>query len=423
MRVVSLCSLLISSYHVGNSFSFTSLPRSGYRTHRNDVSVLLSSASDEERRREIFQQEAMNPANMKASSDMMKNMKPEDIDKMCEEMDRMPASQLQQMKDMGMNVDMMKSTMQMMKSNPAMMESMSDMMSKMSPEELLEQSRVSQQMMQQQGVEVPGMQTPKVATNEVIEAELESDDEDDEDEKIICDPKVLDAMYLVAEIMSEPQIASGGITFEAFTTVPPVSVLLNEGDEDSLTVEELKECWDKGSSGGNRVDRAGFERVWIELQDEYYNDIVEEAREKVHIKTGKKKRGTPKASTSAPPATTATPVASTTTPLVGQNVDPNAISAQLKSMSDGDITSMFDQMSEMTPAQEASMKAMGVDPEMMKKSAQMFANNPLMGKAAAAMMKNTSPDQMMKASQQAQEKLKSMTDEERKKLMESMGKK
>lgn len=418
MRKLSLSSILVVSGSLDNAFSFTLFPGKEYTIRQNDSSIRLSSAPDEERKKEIFQEEAMNPANMKASAEMMQNMKPEDIDRMVEEMDRMPASQLEQMKSMGMNVDMMKSTMQMMKSSPEMMKSVGKMMENMSPEQLMNQSRAAQEAMtqQQQSAAAPVGQAPATPVSNVVDAVLENDDENDDDdsEPIVCEPEVLDAMFRVAEIMSEPQTSSGGVTLQAFATIPPISVLLNSNDDDSLTMEELEECWTIGSSGATRLDRTAFERVWMEVQDQYYTGIIEEAREKCH-KKGKKKRGSPKLDTPAPPSP---PMA--TDPLVGQSVDPELISSQLKNMSDDDVTNMFDQMTNISPAQEASMREMGIDPAMMKKSAEMFKNNPLMSKAATAMMRNTPPEQLMKASQQAQERLKNMSDEDKKKMLDNL---
>lgn len=415
MTIISLCSLLVASGALVNAFSFTSLSGTGYSIRRHDMSVRLASSSEEQRKQEIFAQETMNAANMKSSAEMMKNMKPEDIDRMIKDMDNMPASQMEQMNSMGMNVDMMKSTMQMMKNNPAMVESMGKMMGSMTPEQLMEQSRVAQQNMVQQQEAAPAVPSAVATTNEVVDAVLEGDDEDEDEEydtePIVCDPEILEVMYRVAEIMSEPQTSSGGVTFEAFSTLPIITVLIGVGDEDSLTRKELKECWAKGSLGASRLDRSAFGRVWAEVQDEYYNDIVEEAREQCH-KKGKKKRGPLTSVDSAPQ--------STTTPVVGQNLDPEILANNLKNLSENDLSSMFDSMKDMTPAQEESMRAMGVDPNMMKKSAEMFKNNPLMSKAAAAMMKNTSPEQLMKASQQAQEKLKNMSEKDKKKMMDSM---
>lgn len=55
-------------------------------------------------------------------------------------------------------------------------------------------------------------------------------------------------------------------------------------------------------------------------------------------------------------------------------------------------------MANIGPEEEARMRAMGADPEMMKKAASMMKSNPMMRKAAQMMMKNMSPDQMLKVS-------------------------
>ena len=89
-------------------------------------------------------------------------------------------------------------------------------------------------------------------------------------------------------------------------------------------------------------------------------------------------------------------------------------------MKDEDLTRMFDQMSNMTPVDEARLKAMGVDPVMMKKSAAMMKNNPLLRKAATMMMKNTSPEQLMKASQEAQAKMANMSEEEKQQILDNL---
>ena len=57
----------------------------------------------------------------------------------------------------------------------------------------------------------------------------------------------------------------GKVTFQAFATLPPIAVLSGDRDQD-LSRRELAECWSDGSLGATRVDRAGFERVWKEVQ-------------------------------------------------------------------------------------------------------------------------------------------------------------
>lgn len=68
------------------------------------------------------------------------------------------------------------------------------------------------------------------------------------------------------------------------------------------------------------------------------------------------------------------------------------------------------------------MRAMGADPAMMKKAAQMMSSNPLMRNAAKTMMKNMTPEQMAQASQQAQQQMSNMSPGDIEKAMEQMNK-
>ena len=98
------------------------------------------------------------------------------------------------------------------------------------------------------------------------------------------------------------------------------------------------------------------------------------------------------------------------------------VNDQMKNMSDGDLQAMLGQMSDMTPEQEARMRAMGVDPNIMKTSVKMMKENPLMRKAAQAMISKMSPEQMMQASQQAQKQMEGMSKEDFEKAMKQMEK-
>jgi len=353
-----------------------------------------------------------------AAVDFMKSMDPSDLDKMIADVDTLPKAEL---KAMGMDADIIKATLQLTKSDPSMLQSMAQMMETMSADEIMEGSRKAQQTFTKESLsemaEAVAVASPATATA----ADDEDEDEDDDAEPVEPDPQVLDAMFSVAEIMSVGGKNKGGVTFAAFCSIPPVAVLSGPGDdEDDLTPQELTDCWNTGSLGATRVDRAGFERVWRAVQDNYYNDIVEEAQDRLKA-SKKKKRGSekPKASATAvkPTVVSAT---TATTPMVGANISPDQLAEQVKSIKDEDLTSMFEQMNKMTPAEEARMRAMGVDPEMMKKSAEMMKNNPLMRKAATMMIKNTSPEQLMKASQQAQERMATMTEEEKKKMFDNL---
>ena len=128
---------------------------------------------------------------------------------------------------------------------------------------------------------------------------------------------------------------------------------------------------------------------------------------------------------SSTPANPSSPTPSATASKVGANMSSdqsNAVNEQVKNMSDNDVERMLDQMNNMGPAEEARMKAMGVDPTMMRKASGMMQNNPMMRKAAQAMMKNMSSEQMLKMSQEAQQKMSNMSPEEYEKAMEQMNK-
>ena len=89
--------------------------------------ALQSSTNDDndqtKRMQELLNEDVNDPANMKAAAEAMKNIKPEDLDRMVKEMDSMNPLQAGALKAMGMNPDMMKKTMEMMRDNPEMVSS------------------------------------------------------------------------------------------------------------------------------------------------------------------------------------------------------------------------------------------------------------------------------------------------------------
>ena len=393
--------------------------------------ALSSTSPDPDKLRDIMASEALNDDNFKASAQMMKNMTPQEMEQMIEQLDNLPAEQLEGMKSLGMDPKVVKKSMEMMKSNPSMMKSVASMMESMTPQEMMAQSREAQERLKDfspeevaqvtdaikdtspeefetMASEISDMARKESATPGVVDAVLETesaddesndDDEEEEAEREVVplgsnDPEVIDAMFKVAELMSNPP--TGGVTLAAFRTLPVVSVLSGNAEQD-LSPRELNECWASGSLGMTRVDRAGFERVWNEVQEYFEEDIMLEARETSSVK----KRG------AAKPATTT--VAPATGPVVGSQVSPEQISEQMKNMSGQDMDMMLEQMSNLTPEAEARMKAMGVNPEIMTKSANMMKNNPLMKKAMEMAVKNMSPADIMKASQQAQEQMKNLS--------------
>ena len=112
-------------------------------------------------------------------------------------------------------------------------------------------------------------------------------------------------------------------------------------------------------------------------------------------------------------------------PTVGSGVSAEQmaqVSDQVKNMKDEDLSTMLDQMSNMGPAEEARLKEMGVDPAMMKESVEMMKNNPLMRKAAQAMVSKMSPEQLKNAGQAAQQQMASMSPEQMQAAMDNMKK-
>merc|ERR1712232_432450 len=369
---------------------FMPLPSSkASRAMSKAKSMLKSSPSDGERMKKILQEEALNKENMAATANQLKKMKPE-----VESMNPMQSSAL---KALGMDPSMIKKSMEMMRDNPSMMSNMGKMMETMTPEQMMAKSREAQEKMAGFSPELVEKASKTLDASQVeaatklfadAEDSSENNDEDEDLKKIVGDPEVLDKMYDVAQLMSQPP--SDGVTFYGFASLPPI-VLLSGDREMDLSTKELKECWAEGSGDSSQVDREGFERVWNEVQDYFEGDIMEEAR-KTSIK---------RASTQ--------PVKQT--PTVGANLTPDqmeAVNKGVKEMSDQDMVQMLKQMSEITPEQEARMKAMGVDPKMMQKQAKMMQDNPMMRKAASAFMKNLSPEQMRKMSEQTQSNLASM---------------
>jgi len=366
---------------------------------------------------------------MAAAAEQMKNIKPQDLDKMLEEMDQMNPLQAGALKAMGMDPEMMKKTVQMMKDNPQMVASAQKVMETMTPEQLMEQSRVAQQRMASMTPEqmeeankamgsVPKEQIDaavdalksKPLTSPIIDAQLADDDDDDDDDDVddesslattmetgpgsSSDPAVIDTMFRVGELLSDPP--NGGCSFAGFAALPVIQLLSGEREED-LSPSELKECWLDGSLGATKVDKEGFGRVWEEVQEYFEDDIMGEARKEAKKRTTiKKKRG----ATKKPQVS------------IGETMSSDqlkAVNEQMKSMSDDQVDSMLSQMENMGPAEEARMKAMGVDPAMMQRTAKMMKNNPMMREAAQKMMKNMTPEQMQEQAKMAQKQMANMS--------------
>lgn len=385
-------------------------------------SSLRSTPSPEEMRK-IMEEESTNPEVLSQSAAAMKNMTPQDMEKLITEMESMPPAQKDQLKAMGMDPDTMLISMKMMKDNPQMMSTAQKLMENMSPEEMLEQSKLAQEKMSsmskdelEKAAEVAKQQMENISPDMVDEAvkamKQQSSAAKPVPEGVVpgssSDPNVIDAMFRVAEMMSKPN--NGGVTFQAFSTLPPITTLSGPREQD-LSKEELAECWSDGSLGATRVDRSGFERVWNEVQEYFEEDIMDEARLTLHPKAKKVRSDSSEVGNGGPQ--------------IGANLSPDqmkAVNEQVKNMSDDDMTRMLEGMANIGPEEEARMRAMGADPAMMKKAAQMMSSNPLMRNAAKTMMKNMTPEQMAQASQQAQQQMSNMSPGDIEKAMEQMNK-
>jgi len=408
-------------------------PRGAFLTSASSSALQSSSADDAsrtERMRQIMAEEAANPSSLADSAEAMKNMKPEDMDRLLSEFDAMPAAQKEQLKSMGMDPNLMKKSMEMMKQNPAIMKSAQKMMETMTPEEIASRSRMVQEQMSKMApeqVEATAAAMTNLSPDQIAAAaevmqnnplaataamsQLSPEEAAPSPAAAVAfagsaeDPDVLDAMYRCAEFMSAPP--TGKVTFKAFATLPPVVALGGTSDED-LSPRELRECWEDASLGSTRVDRVGFERVWLQVREFFEDDIMEEARKTIARRQ-----------TSSPPAAAAAPAPMAMKVGAELNTEQlNTVNEQVKNMSDEETVRMFEEMSDMSPEQEARITAMGVDSAMLKKTTQMMKDNPMMRKAAQAMMKNMSPEQMLKMSQQAQEQMGKMSPEEYDRTME-----
>jgi hypothetical protein len=128
---------------------------------------------------------------------------------------------------------------------------------------------------------------------------------------------------------------------------------------------------------------------------------MSEARKEAAKRAGPKRRGASK------------PIGSTTgTTTIGENLSPEelqAVNERVKTLSNNEVDTVLEMMEKMDPSQEARLKSMGVDPSLMQQTAKMLKENPQMREQAKKMMENMTPDEMLKASQQAQQQMAGMS--------------
>jgi len=85
---------------------------------------------------------------------------------------------------------------------------------------------------------------------------------------------------------------------------------------------------------------------------------------------------------------------------------------QMKNLKPGDIDTMLQEFENMNPIQRNALKAMNMDPDMMKKTMEMMRDNPSMVAQAQKVMETMSPDELLEQSRMAQEQLSKMAPED-----------
>jgi len=329
-----------------------------------------------------------------------------------------------------MDPDMMQASMKMMRDNPALMQSAQKMMEKMSPEELVASSKMAQQQMAKMSPEEmeSAAKTMAASEPEIVDRVMKDLDAVQSSTtmpagaKDANDPALIDAMYRSAEYMSQPP--SGGVTFRAFATLGPIAAVTGPLESD-MTPPELRECWEDGANGASRVDRAGFGRVWKEVVDLFEDDLMAEARDpNSSAARAKAMEDDDDEAVAAEPVGMGAGMGAGM-PGVGQALTPEQmaeVNDKVKDMSADEMGQMMEQMQNMGPEQEKRMREMGVDPNMMKQSLKMMKDNPMMMKAAQAMMSRMSPEQMLQASQNAQKQMANMSEADKQKALDDLKK-
>eukprot|EP00934_Nitzschia_sp_Nitz4_P006702 Nitzschia sp. Nitz4//scaffold220_size35126//20429//21779//NITZ4_007833-RA/size35126-processed-gene-0.18-mRNA-1//-1//CDS//3329542538//6692//frame0 len=259
---------------------------------------------------------------MKRAAEQIAKLKPEDIDTMIQQLDSMGGMSTAAMKGMGMDVETMKQTLRLMKENPKMLENAKHVMNTMTPEQMMEQSKMAQEQLKNLSPE----QLEKLKTNMAGKGFSQGTISDALDnlagkaktasttsspkakkkvkqgaaatdaQVVQKDPRTLamDAMFATAQLFSEgndwkapkhPVLHVDTVTLSGFLALPVVQLLLGESQESDLSVKEVVECWEAGSMGAPKVDRAGFERVWAELQEYFEDDLLDVVRDEAKRKS------------------------------------------------------------------------------------------------------------------------------------------
>jgi len=214
----------------------------------------------------------MTPEQMQMAAQAMKNLDAAQIGKMLEEMEKMGPAEKEQMRKMGTNPDMLMMSMRLLKANPGALEMAKKQMEKMSPEQMAEASKAAQEQMQNMSPEqLEFMASQANAATPTIDVPIAAP----ADAASARDPALVDAFFKAGEFSTNPP--TGGVDLRSFKALPPIAAL--RGDlPDDLSDDEIEQVWAEQAAGAARVDRAGFEKVWLAIDDLYDDDLMVEAR-------------------------------------------------------------------------------------------------------------------------------------------------
>lgn len=227
----------------------------------------------------------LSPEALKQSFEMMKNLTPEQLDLMLSQMENMKPSEKESMKKMGVNPDLMKMTMKTLRNNPKIFQAWQKQMASMSPTEMEEAAKLAQEQMQNidptQYEELTAEATRNLETLADMEAAGLPVDVGSPVPAApgiagtAKDPAVIDAMFNTAKFTAN--LPSSLVDIKAFKLLPPIAALRGMNDEMDLSDTEINDIWME-QAGAPGVDRAGFERVWLAIDELYQDDLLVEAR-------------------------------------------------------------------------------------------------------------------------------------------------
>lgn len=233
----------------------------------------------------------LSPEALKQSFEMMKNLTPDQLDMMLSQVENMKPSEKEQMKKMGVNPDLMKMTMKTLRNNPKIFEAWQKQMSSMSQAEMESAAKLAEQQMKNIDPAQYEQMTAEATRNLETLADMDAaglpvtvgSPVPAGAQGTAKDPALIDAMFQTAKYTAN--LPSGQVDIKAFKLLPPIAALRGMNDDMDLSDAEINDVWME-QAGAPGVDRAGFERVWLAIDELYQDDLMVEAR-----RTPKKTRG------------------------------------------------------------------------------------------------------------------------------------